>query len=224
MDTFKKLFLYLIILLFNYSQINVPCIFFCESKKTILFLDVVSLRQDYKKVLLEGQNHDLILKVGNKELRAHRDILRARSKVFESMLSHNMIEKNNGIVDVPDCDPQAMEQFLSYLYCGKVETLNQSNMFGLYYIADKYEMLALKEECCEFIKKSLSLTNTCKTIQLALSHSDSNLLEYATDYFGSNMLDIMRTDDWQCFLKDNFTLGNELIIKCVEKLKNIRNC
>lgn len=173
-------------------------------------------------MLLEGENHDLILKVGNTEFRAHRDILRARSKVFESMLSHNTMEKNSGIVDVPDCDPQAMELFLSYMYCGKVETLNQSNMFELYYIADKYEMLALKEECSEFIKKSLSTTNTCKAIQLALSHNDYNLLNYAKGYFESNMTDIMRTDDWQCFLKNNFTLGNELVIKCVEKHKKAK--
>lgn len=170
-------------------------------------------------MLLEGENHDLILKVGNTEFRAHRDILRARSKVFQSMLNHDTIEKNSGIVDVPDCDPQAMELFLSYIYCGKVETLNESNMFGLYYMADKYEMLALKEECSEFIKKSLSTTNTCKAIQLALSHNDSNLLKFATGYFESNMTDIMRTDDWQYFLKNNFTLGNELVIKCVEKHK-----
>lgn len=174
------------------------------------------------KVLLDGQNYDLVLKVGNKEFRAHRDILRARSRVFESILSHDMMEKNNGILEVPDCDSQAMEIFLSYVYCGNVESLNESNMFGLHYIADKYEMVALKEECSEFIKKSLSLTNVCEIILLAMNHSDSNLLEYAKDYYGSNMADIMCTENWRYFQKDNLDLAHELRIRSLEKFPNAR--
>lgn len=185
----------------------------------LFFLEVVSLSKDYKKVLLEGRNHDLILKVGNKELRAHQDILRARSHVFDSMLSHDMKEKNSGIIDIPDCDPQAMELFLLYVYCGKVETLDQSTMFGLYYIADKYDLKDLKIECCDFIKKSLSATNTCDAIQLALNHCDTALLESVKEYFMSNVLEIMRTVEWQIFLKDNTIVGNELLMKSFEKLK-----
>lgn len=185
----------------------------------INFLDDVSLTQDYKKVLLDGKNHDLILKIGDIELRTHRDILRARSRVFQSMLDHDMKEKKSGVIDIPDCDPQAMELFLSYVYCGRVETLDQSNMLGLYYVADKYEMHGLKVDCCEFIKTSLSTTNICDVIQLALNHSDSDLLEYATEYFMKNALDIFRTVEWQSFLKDNSTVGNELLIKSFEKLK-----
>lgn len=193
---------------------------FCETENWLfLFLDVASLHQDYKKVLLEGQSHNLTLKVGDKELRAHQDILKARSRVFESMLSHDMMEKNSGVIDMPDCDPQAAELFLSYMYCGKVEMLNESNVFGLYYVADKYDKEDLKGKCREFIQNSLSPTNTCKILLLALSHSDTGLLECATDYFGNNMKYIMRTAEWQSFLKDNFTLGNELVIKSIKKLK-----
>lgn len=179
--------------------------------------DYGHLAQDLKRVLLDGFDHNLILKVGEKELRAHRDILRIRSKVFESMLTHDTMESNSGIVNIPDCDPQAMEQFLIYVYSGKVDTLDQSNMLGLYYIADKYESKSLKEECCNYIKKSLSPTNFCDVIQLALNHSDSNLLEYTTEYFLNNVLDILQTVEWQCFLKNNSTVANELFIKSHKK-------
>ena len=178
------------------------------------------MTRDYKKVLLEGKNHDLVIKIGDKELKAHRDILRARSRVFESMLNHNMSEKNSGVIEVADCDQQAMEQFLSYVYCGKVETLDQSNMLDLYYIADKYDMKCLKEGCNDFIKKSLSITNVCEVLQLAMNHRDNGSLESASAYFVDHVLDIMRTAEWQSFLKDNSTVGNELLIKAFEKLKN----
>lgn len=170
-------------------------------------------------MLLGGRNHDLILKVGDKELRAHRDILRARSRVFESMLDHDMKEKNSGVIDIRDCNVQAMEQFLTYVYCGKVENLDKSNMLELYYVADKYEMMGLKAECTHFIKNSLSQTNICNVIQLASKHTDSYLLEQATNYFIDNALDIMRTVEWQLFLKENPTVANELLIKAFKTIK-----
>lgn len=199
---------------FRPCKLHFTCLIFFP-----LSLDGVSLAEDYKKVLLGGMNHDLILKVGNKELRAHRDILRARSHVFDSMLSHDMREKTSGIIDIPDCNPQAMELFLLYVYCGKVEALDQNSMFGLYYIADKYDVKDLKSECCNFIRKSLSPTNICDAIQLAQTHYDAALLEYVKDYFTNNVLDIMRTVEWQMFLKDNTVVGNELLMKSFEKLK-----
>lgn len=202
----------------SFVDISVGYVSVFEKLKAVFFLGVESLCQDFKKVLLGGQNYDLILKVGDKELQAHRDILRARSHVFESMLSHDMMEKNSGVIDVPDCDPHAMEVFLLYVYCGKVEIL-EDNMLGLYYIADKYEMEGLKNECRIVIKKSLSHTNICEVIQLALNHSDSNLLEHITEYFCDNVLDIMYTVEWQAFMKDNTTVANELTIKSFKKLK-----
>lgn len=172
-------------------------------------------------MLLDGLNHDLILKIGDKELRAHKDILRARSRVFESMLTHDMAEKDRGVIDIPDCDPQSMEQFLSYVYSGKIEIPEQCNMLKLYYIADKYDVKGLKGRCCDFIKHPLSLTNFYELIQLALNHSDSSLLEYATEYFKNNIIEIMGTVEWQCFLKDNSTVANELLLKSIKMLKSV---
>lgn len=171
-------------------------------------------------MFLEGQNHDFILKVGDKVFPVHRDILRVRSPVFESMLSHDMKENNSGVIDVPDCEPRAMEQLLLYVYCGKIEKLDESNVAALYYAADKYDMEDVKEECSHFMKKSLSPTNVCEIIQLALSHSDSSLLDFTTEYFCSNSHRILRTLEWQYFLKDNCTIANELLIKSIDTLRN----
>lgn len=106
------------------------------------------------------------------------------------MLSHDMAEKRSGIIDIPDCDPESIEQFLSYAYCGKVERLDHRNMFQLYYIADKYEIQGLKGECQSFIVQSLSPTNICEVTQLAVNHNDSSLLDESTEYFMDNAVDI----------------------------------
>ena len=187
-----------------------------------LLLDETSLCEDFKEMLLHGTNYDVILKVCDIELKVHKDVLSARSHVFKSMLSSDMKEKNSGIIYIPDCDPEAMKQFLCYIYTGKVESLEERNMLDLYYIADKYDMKGLRGKCCAFIKRSISFTNICDVLELALNHTDSSLLEHATEFFIENALDIMRTAEWQIFMKDKSTVANELTIKAFEKVKNTK--
>lgn len=175
------------------------------------------LSQDFKKLFLDGEKCDLTLRVVDKEFKVHQNILMARCQVFAAMLTHEMIEKNKGIIDVPDCEPQAMEQLLLYIYSGKVEALNPDNAVGLYYASYKYQMMPLKEECSKFLKKSLSPSIVCDVVQLALNHSDNDLLEYATEYFGNHMSEILPTLEWMSFLKSNMVAANELLIKSTKK-------
>lgn len=141
----------------------------------------------------------------------------ARSKVFQAMFSHDSIEKKRGVVDIPDCDPQVMEQFLFYIYSGKVQNLNQDSVLGLYYAADKYDVVLLKENCASFIKKSLSPSNICDVIQFALNHNDAGMLQVATEYFGNHISVILPTVEWMSFMKSNFIAANELLIKASKK-------
>lgn len=180
----------------------------------------MSLSQDLKSALISGEGHNLTFSVGNKKFRAHQDILRARSEVFRSMLSHDMVEKNSGVVDVPDCDPRAFEQFLFYIYTGKIETIDENNVFDLYYLADKYMRAHLKEECSKFIMKSLSVTNVCNAIECATKHSDATLLDSAMIYFFCYVDNILVTEEWKLFMAENPTVANELFIKSVKMLKD----
>ena len=137
-------------------------------------------------MLLNGEDHNVTFSLQEKKIRAHQDILRARSEVFRSMLTHDMVEKNCGAINVPDCDPQAFEQLILYIYTGKVEKLDENIMCGLYYAADKYNIPLLKGVCSKFIKKSFSIANVCEAVELASKHSDEDLLSSAVNYFCNN--------------------------------------
>lgn len=191
---------------------------FVQTEWNTKVADNGDLCQNLKNLLLNGEDHDLVLRVKDKEFRAHQTILRARSPVFESMLSHDMIEKNSGLVDIPDCDPGAFQQFLLYVYGGEVEKLDSGNVLALYYVADKYDKEHLKELCRQFMKESLTPANVSDVIQLAMDHSDADLLECATEYFVKHVRAVLRTVEWQSFSKRNNTQANELFIKAADKL------
>lgn len=187
----------------------------------LVFVGVISLSRDFKDILLNGQDHNLTFNVKDNMFRAHQDIMRARSEVFCSMLTHDMVGKHSGVIDVPDCEPLVFEQLLCYVYTGRVEILDENNVFSLYYAADKYHLVHLKEECCDFIKSSLTVTNMRGALELALKHGDSSLLESVSTYFFNNLDDILTSAEWELFLKENPTAANELLIKSVKKFRNM---
>lgn len=185
----------------------------------LIFIGIKSLKQQFKDVLLNGQDYNVIFNVGDKQFRAHQDILRARSEVFRSILNHGMLEKNSDVINVSDCDPEVFQQILAYIYTGQVDTIHSNNMFDLYCAANKYRLDDLKDESYKFIMKSLTVTNVCKALELATRYFNANFLDYVSNYFINNIDDILPTVEWQLFRKKNSTAANELFIKSRKKVK-----
>jgi len=44
-----------------------------------------------------------------------------RIKIFKAMLTHNMKEKCNGKIEIPDASPKGFQHFLEYIYTGYTE-------------------------------------------------------------------------------------------------------
>lgn len=173
-------------------------------------------------MLLNGQDYNVIFNVGDKQFRAHQDILRARSEVFRSILNQDMLKNNSEVVNVPDCDPENFQQILTYIYTGQVDTVHSNNIFDLYCAADKYRLADLKDESCKFIMKCLTVTNVCKALELATRYFNANFLDYVSNYFINNIDDILPTVEWQLFMKENSTAANELFIKSRKKVKGAK--
>jgi speckle-type POZ protein len=73
----------------------------------------------YKDMVLS----DVELEVGGKVLKAHKVILMSRSSVFKAMFSHNTLEAAKNRVVIKDFDFQTVQELLRYIYCEKVENL-----------------------------------------------------------------------------------------------------
>lgn len=171
--------------------------------------------QNLKELFLNEHNSDFVLKVEDREFRVHKAILAARSPVFASMFQHDMVEKNSGVVDIPDCTAESFEVFLLYLYTGCADTMSRNNVFHLYYAADKYRVDDLKEDCVEFMMSILSVETFCDVIALSLRHGESKLQKEATLFFRQNIKEIIKTVQWQNYMSENPTHANELLIKAL---------
>lgn len=153
------------------------------------------------------------MKVEDREFNVHKMVLAARSPVFAPMFKHDLAEKKDNVVNIPDCTAEAFEVFLHYLYCGSNENMSTSNVYNVYYAADKYQVDDLKEVCVKFMKKNLSLETFCDIIGLSLHHGESKLQKAATRFFCENIKKILKTVQWQKYMAANPTHANELLIK-----------
>ena len=135
--------------------------------------------QLYKKNTLS----DVTLNTEDKSFQAHTNILATRSTVFHAMFEKDkMIEGFSGVVDIEDIDSETMDRLLVYLYSDKIDNLQWEQASALYYAADKYAVLNLKQKCAEILMVGLTAGNVCEALILADRHSDEQLMSCAADY------------------------------------------
>lgn len=161
----------------------------------------------------------MTLQVKDREFRAHKAVLIARSSVFATMFQHDMTEKQTGIINIPDCDPESFEDFLKYIYSGKLENLAFRHAFPLYKTADKYDIQELKMFCIVHIKCNLKVENVCDVVVFAEEYCEKELHAVAQDFFNTNLRDILISAEWKTLMKGNFTLANKLLIDMSNNVK-----
>lgn len=147
----------------------------------------------------------------DKEYQAHKAVLIARFSVFAAMFEHHMSEKQTGIIDIEDCDPDSFEVFLKFLYCGKLEDLSFCTALHLYETSNKYNIEELEEFCRGYVTENLTVVNVCDVVILADKYDDAQLLSSAQKFFNENYKEVFQTTEWECLMKNNYRLANKLL-------------
>lgn len=79
------------------------------------------MQQNYKDLLTQPNFGDVSLYVGGKTLRAHKDILAARSEVFAAMFAANMLEASTNSICVTEFQFETIHALLKHIYYGITE-------------------------------------------------------------------------------------------------------
>jgi len=134
--------------------------------------DTKSLKQhaeDMKKLPLLEDLSDVVFVCGGKEIKAHRNILAARSPVFMAMFTHEMAEKKSGRVTITDFTPEEMRDFLHFIYNGKLDSMD--NAVKLLDLADQYQVETLKEMCEIHLLGTITYETMIENLILANRHN-----------------------------------------------------
>ncbi|XP_055952832.1 speckle-type POZ protein B-like [Argiope bruennichi] len=165
------------------------------------------LKTDLKHLLDNGILCDASLQVGSDIIQVHKNILSARSPVFKAMFTKDMKETINDTVEIIDLDADTVRRLLLYMYTDTIHECQWENIMHLYFAADKYEVLSLKEKCSTFLKANLSFSNMCEVLVLADLHQDADLKAVVHDFLSKYDSEVFASEAWKDLEKNNSSLA-----------------
>jgi speckle-type POZ protein len=163
--------------------------------------------------LTDDKYADFVFKVENEKIAAHKNILAARSPVFDAMFQHDMQENRTNETEITDVTPAAFKALLRFIYTGHCQV---RNLAELLVAANKYDIQDLKEIFANELRKKLTVDNAVYLLILSDLHQANDLKDGAIRFIIENALAVMKTPPWSNFPKNHHHLMTELYSKLYE--------
>ncbi|XP_029438125.1 kelch repeat and BTB domain-containing protein 4 isoform X2 [Rhinatrema bivittatum] len=148
------------------------------------------------KLCLEDQLFaDVTICVEGKEFQLHRLVLSAQSCFFRSMLTSNLKEAHNRVIELQDVSETVFQLLLDYIYHGTVK-LRVEELQETYEVADMYQLSSLFEECSRFLARTVQVKNCLQIMWLADQHSDIPLYTAAKHCAKTHLSQLQDTEEF----------------------------
>lgn len=118
---------------------------------------------------------------------AHKKILSIGSCVFEQIF-YGLMATTSGAANhvyIRDVPIECFKNLLMFIYIGAVE-LTSENVFEVMYAAHKYEVYKLETLCCNFLYKTMDISNVLEIYESSLLFNNNitkQCLEWIDDLF-----------------------------------------
>eukprot|EP01068_Selenidium_serpulae_P001912 Selendium_serpulae@DN2033_c1_g1_i1.p1 len=144
-------------------------------------MSTADLLAEYQLTMFEsgGDFSDVVVRVGNREMHLHSQILMGRSPMFRAMFKSEFKEKINRVVEIDDFGFDTATHFFKFLYACVLSVLSFSECVELFKMAHKYQVTSLETRMKERIIKQLSKDNWLEVLKLATDFSCKALREAA---------------------------------------------
>ena len=138
---------------------------------------------------------DITLKVNGKEIRAHRVVLAACSSYFRAMLTTGFLESNLGTITLQDCEENAVEELVEFLYTCKLN-LNESNVEGILAAAALFQLQLVVQKCADFLETLIRIENCLGIQSLAMQYSLGKLESKVASFISWNFMEVSRESEF----------------------------
>jgi len=169
-----------------------------------------SILQNYKSMYETGLFTDVVLVVGECELRVHKCILAARSPVFTAMFEHKETkEAQENRVEITDLSIEVCRILVEYIYTGKVNSVHEYAL-ELLEAADKYQLDHLKNSCALYLSSHLNVESVARILLTADLHEIKELKDKCFNFIITKGPSVIETTGWSKLTELRPKLGVEL--------------
>ena len=123
---------------------------------------------------------------------AHKFVLSIGSPVFEAMFYGELAETRDSI-ELPDCEYESLLELFRYMYSDEVN-LSENNVMGVLYLAKKYMVLSLAENCTEYLQNNLDPSNVFSILPSAQKLGEENLVKRCWELIDEETEAVVKSD------------------------------
>ena len=110
-----------------------------------------------------------------KTIPAHKFVLAISSPVFYAMFFGELAETTNSINSF-DCEYPSLLELFRFIYSDEVN-LDADNVMQVLYLAKKYMLPSLVDQCTDFLGKNLDASNVFHVLPAAQTYEEKNLVD-----------------------------------------------
>ena len=155
---------------------------------------------------------DVVLKVGSREIPAHRLVLSACSRYFRAMFTNQMLESKQLCITLSDVDEGSMEEIVDFAYTGRI-SIHEDNVQHVLKASSILQLSEIVAACCAFLKGQLHATNCLGIATFAQAHGCTSLGDRAMEYVQDNFSEVVEGEEFLQLSLENILalLGSDLI-------------
>ena len=155
-----------------------------------------TMRFDIGQLWHDKESTDVIFEVGPQqvEVRAHKIILKARSRYFAALLAGGFAEsdKNTKRVVMPSISPEAFSKVLEWLYTDTVTEVHPDIAVEVLQASSRYCLDGLVAETEIILKEYVNVQNLGEIYQLAQMTNANQLLDYCNYFAKKHVATLIR--------------------------------
>lgn len=160
--------------------------------------DFTVLAEKLVQLYEDGRTSDLVFIVGEgeqkKEFRVNKDIISIWSRQFKELVYSARVKKE-GFVELKDKDPVIFEQFLKYLYSGKID-ITKENVAPVLDLAHEFNITPLVDACMTYLSEDLDPDNVIDLLLVARKSGNKSLEEKYMEYIYGSASEVVHSQDW----------------------------
>ncbi|KAK5970013.1 BACK domain-containing protein [Trichostrongylus colubriformis] len=147
------------------------------------------------KFRTESRLCDVTLVVKGARINAHRLVLAASSKYFEAMFSSGMVESREHDIKMNGIEARTLDALVNFCYSGEVN-IDDNNVQDILAGACLLQLSEVKELCCDFLKKGISLSNCLQIRAVAETYACQTLLHFANGFILLNFQSVLGLEEF----------------------------
>lgn len=168
------------------------------------------------KLFATKMYHDVTIEASDGKVRAHKWILKMRSKYFEAMFDHELTDKTRESFKIEDISYVVLNEIFRFIYTGKVQDMELLAQ-EIFLWSDFFTIDDLRELSASYVVQSLNSENVLTVIELAVNTNQENLKERAISFFKKNMVKVVASNAWSSTFKSLPSSVQEIIKLLVKK-------